>query len=175
MVQERKGTVTFKGNPMTLVGPALRPGDRAPDFQVLGPGLSPVTLATSKGKVRLFSVVPSLDTPVCSIQTKKFNEEVGRLPAGVQPYTVSCDLPFAQARFCGAEKIERMTTLSDHRDVSFGTAYGVLIKELRLLTRSIFVVDAGDRVAYVQVVPEITSEPNYAEALEAVRRAAAAR
>ena len=173
MAQERKGIVTFKGNPMTLVGPGLKPGDRAPDFQALGPGLTPVNLASSRGKVRFFSVVPSLDTSVCSIQTKKFNGEVGSLPAGVQPYTVSCDLPFAQARFCGAEKIDRMTTLSDHRDVSFGTAYGVLIKELRLLTRSIIVVDAKDRIAYVQIVPEITSEPNYAEALAAAKKAAA--
>ena len=122
--------------------------------------------------MRLFSVVPSLDTPVCSIQTKKFNDAVAKLPAGVQPYTVSCDLPFAQARFCGAEKVERMVSLSDHRDVSFGTAYGVLIKELRLLTRSIFVVDASDKIVYVQIVPEITSEPNYDQALEAVRKAA---
>jgi thiol peroxidase len=169
---ERKGVVTFKGNPMTLVGPALKAGDRAPDFTALGAGLAPVTLASSKGKVRLFSVVPSLDTPVCSIQTKKFNDAVAGLPASVQPYTVSCDLPFAQARFCGAEKIEKMVSLSDHRDVSFGTAYGVLIQELRLLTRSIFVVDAADRIAYVQIVPEITGEPNYDQALEAVRKVA---
>jgi thioredoxin-dependent peroxiredoxin len=173
MAQERTGIVTFKGNPMTLVGPALKPGDHAPDFQALGAGLVPVNLASTKGKVRLFSVVPSLDTPVCSIQTKKFNVEVAKLPANVQPYTVSCDLPFAQARFCGAEGVGgRMATISDHRDVSFGTAYGVLIKELRLLTRSIVVVDAKDRVAYVQIVPEITSEPNYAEALEAAKKAA---
>ena len=172
MPQERTGVVTFKGKPMTLIGPALKPGDKAPDFSALGAGLTPVNLASSKGKVRLFSVVPSLDTPVCSIQTKRFNGELAALPAGVQSYTVSCDLPFAQARFCGSEKIERMATISDHRDVSFGTAFGVLIKELRLLTRSIFVVDAKDHIAYVQIVPEITSEPNYAEALEAVRKAA---
>ncbi len=169
---ERTGVVTFKGGPMTLVGPQLEPGDRAPDFTVLGPGLTPVTLASSRGKVRLFSVVPSLDTSVCSIQTKKFNEAVAALPASVQPYTVSCDLPFAQARFCGAEGVDRMVSLSDHRDVSFGKKYGVLIKELRLLTRSIFVVDASDKIAYVQIVPEITTEPNYDEALAAVRKVA---
>jgi thiol peroxidase len=167
---ERK--VTFKGNPLTLVGPALKPGDKAPDFTALDSGLGAVTLASSKGKVRLFSVVPSLDTPVCSIQTKKFNDAVAKLPAGVQPYTVSCDLPFAQVRFCGVEGISRMTTLSDHRDVSFGTAYGVLVKELRLLARSVFVVDASDRIAYVEIVPEMTSEPNYDKALEAVRKVA---
>src|SRR5262245_728078 len=105
MTQERTGIVTFKGKPMTLIGPALKPGDQAPDFSVLGPGLTPVNLSTSKGKVRFFSVVPSLDTGICSIQTKKFSEEIVKLPANVQCYTVSCDLPFAQARFCGAEKI----------------------------------------------------------------------
>jgi len=168
---ERKGAVTFKGNPLTLVGPALKAGDKAPEFTALDSGLGAVDLGSSKGKVRLFSVVPSLDTPVCSIQTKKFNEAVAKLPADVAAYTVSADLPFAQARFCGAEKIEKMKTLSDHRDVSFGTAYGVLVKELRLLARSVFVVDAADRIVYAQVVPEMTSEPDYARALEAVGKA----
>ena len=170
---DRKGAVTFKGNPMTLVGPALKAGDKAPDFNVLAAGLAPVNLASSKGKTRLFSVVPSLDTPVCSIQTKRFNDAVAKLPAGVQCYTVSCDLPFAQARFCGAEKVDRMVSLSDHRDVSFGTAYGVLVKELRLLTRAVFVVGADDRITYVQVVPEITAEPDYDKALEALKKAKA--
>jgi thiol peroxidase len=170
MASERTGVVTFKGKPITLIGPALKPGDRAPEFKGLGAGLSEVTLASSKGKVRLFSVVPSLDTPVCSIQTKKFNEAVAKLPAKVQPYTVSCDLPFAQGRFCSSEKVDKMVNISDHRDVSFGTAYGVLIKELRLLARSIFVVDDTDTVRYVQIVPEIASEPNYDSALEAVRK-----
>jgi thiol peroxidase len=172
MTQERTGVVTFKGKPMTLVGPALKPGDKAPEFNVLGAGLTPVNLASSKGKTRLFSVVPSLDTGICSIQTKKFNEKVASLPASVQCYTVSVDLPFAQARFCGAEKIEKMTSLSDHRDVSFGTNFGVLVKELRLLSRSIFVVGPDDKVAYVQIVPEITTEPNYDEALAAVKKVA---
>jgi thiol peroxidase len=170
MATERTGLVTFKGNKMTLIGPALKPGDRAPEFSGLGAGLSQITLATSKGKVRLLSVVPSLDTGVCNIQTKKFNEAVGKLPANVQPYTVSCDLPFAQGRFCAAEKIDKMVNISDHRDVSFGTNYGVLVKELRLLARSVFVVDANDRITYVQIVPEITTEPNYDAALEAVRK-----
>jgi len=169
---ERTGVVTFKGGPLTLIGPARNAGDKAPEFKGLGAGLSEITLATSKGKVRLFSVVPSLDTPVCSTQTKKFNEAVAKLPASVQPYTVSCDLPFAQGRFCTAEKIDKMVNISDHRDVSFGAAYGVLIKELRLLARSIFVVDQNDRIVYAQTVPEVTSEPNYDAALEAVRKVA---
>ena len=144
---ERTGIVTFKGGPMTLVGPALKPGDRAPDFTVAGPGLAPVTLASSKGKTRLFSVVPSLDTPVCSIQTRKFNAELTKLPASVQPYTVSCDLPFAQARFCGAEGIDaRMIALSDHKDVSFGTAYGVPIARTWLNATSRFASWAGGGV-----------------------------
>lgn len=170
MTTERKGVVTFKGGPMTLLGPAIKVGDKAPDFSGLGAGLSAVNLASSKGKVRLFSVVPSLDTPVCSIQTKKFNEAAAKLPASVQVYTVSCDLPFAQGRFCGAEKIDKIPNISDHRDTSFGLAYGVLIKELRLLARSIFVVDKNDTVAYVEIVPEIASEPNYDKAIEAVKK-----
>jgi thioredoxin-dependent peroxiredoxin len=172
MATERAGAVKFKGNPMTLVGPALKPGDKAPEFNVLGPGLTPVNLASSKGKVRFFSVVPSLDTGICSMQTKKFNEAVAKLPPSVQAYTVSLDLPFAQARFCSAEKIDKMVSLSDHRETSFGTAYGVLIKELRLLARSIFVVGKDDKITYVQLVPEVTTEPNYDQALDAVRAAA---
>src|SRR5687767_74499 len=133
MANERTGLVKFKGNPVTLVGPALNPGDPAPEFSALGAGLVQITLASSKGKVRLFSVLPSLDTPVCSVQTKKFNDALGKLSDQVQAYTVSVDLPFAQKRFCEAEQITRMVNISDHRDVSFGTAYGVLMKEHRLL------------------------------------------
>jgi thiol peroxidase len=158
---------------MTLIGPALKSGDRAPEFNAIDAGLQPVTLASSKGKVRLFSVVPSLDTPVCSIQTKHFAQEIGKLPANVQIYTVSADLPFAQKRWCGAEKVE-MPTLSDHRELSFANNYGVLIKELKVLARSIFVVDAKDKITYVQIVPEIASEPDYDKALQAVRAAATA-
>src|SRR5262245_19818773 len=143
MAQERTGLVKFKGNGVTLIGPALKPGDHAPEFSALGAGLVQITLGSSRGKVRLFSVVPSLDTPVCNIQTKKFNDAVAKLPEKVRPYTVSVDLPFAQKRFCEAEKISRMTNISDHRDVSFGTAYGVLMKEHRLLARAIIVVDAN--------------------------------
>jgi thiol peroxidase len=171
MPQERTGVVTFKGNPMTLIGPAIKAGDRAPDFRAINSKLEQVTLASSKGKVRLFSVVPSLDTPVCSEQTKKFGAALNQLPSSVQVYTVSADLPFAQSRWCGAEHVE-MTTLSDHRELSFATSYGVLIKELKLLTRSIFVVDAADKVTYVEIVPEITSHPSYDKAIAAVKAAA---
>ena len=172
MAQERTGLVKFKGNSVTLVGPALKPGDQAPEFSALGAGLVQVTLASSRGKVRLFSVVPSLDTPVCNIQTKKFNDAVAKLPDKVQPYTVSVDLPFAQKRFCEAEKISRMVNISDHRDVSFGTAYGLLMKEHRLLARAIIVVDANDRITYFQIVPDIGQEPDYDQALEALHKAA---
>ena len=163
--QERKGAATFKGNPLTLVGPELKAGDKAPNFQVLGGDLSTVTLDNSKGKTRLISVVPSLDTPVCDMQTKRFNEEASKLPSDVVVLTVSVDLPFAQARWCGAAHADKIKTLSDHRDTSFGKAYGVLIKELRLLSRSIFVIGADDKIKYVEYVKEITQHPNYEKAL----------
>ena len=141
--QTRSGAVTFKGNPLTLVGPAITVGTTAPDFQVLALDLSPVTLATCAGKTRLISVVPSLDTPVCDLQTKRFNQEAAQLP-NVEMLTISMDLPFAQKRWCGAAGIERVRVLSDHRTASFGKAYGVLIKELRLLARSVFVTAPTD-------------------------------
>ena len=163
--QERKGAATFKGNPLTLIGPELKAGDKAPNFQVLAGDLSAVTLDTYKGKTRLISVVPSLDTPVCDMQTKRFNEEASKLPSDVVVLTVSVDLPFAQARWCGAAHADKIKTLSDHRDTSFGKAYGVLIKELRLLSRSIFVIGADDKIKYVEYVKEITQHPNYEKAL----------
>ena len=166
--QERKGVVTFKGGPLTLVGPEIRVGSKAPEFQVLAQDLSPVTLASSQGKTRLISVVPSLDTPVCDTQTRRFNEEAAKLPS-VEILTISMDLPFAQKRWCGAAGISRVTVLSDHKEASFGKAYGVLIKELRLLSRSIFIVDSAGTVRYVEYVPEVTSHPNYDAALAAVR------
>ena len=170
MAQEKPNAVTFKGNPLTLIGPDIKIGDKAPNFQVIARDLSPVTLDSSKGKVRLISVVPSLDTPVCDQQTRRFNEEAAKLPTNVEVLTVSADLPFAQARFCGAANIDRVKTLSDHRELSFGQAYGVLIKELKLLARSVFVVDAADRVQYVEVVKEVTNHPNYDAALAAVKK-----
>ena len=170
--QERQGVVTFKGNPLTLLGPEIKVGSKAPDFTVVAQDLSPVTLATSRGKVRLISVVPSLDTPVCDAQTKRFNEAAAQLPAGIEILTISVDLPFAQKRWCGAAGADRIQVLSDHRDASFGRAYGVLIKELRLLARSIFVVDGSGTVRYVEYVPEVASQPNYDAALAAVKQLA---
>jgi len=168
-MQERKGIVTLKGNPMTLLGPALRPGDRAPAFTVVDGGQAPVTLADFAGKRKLISVVPSLDTPICELQTKRFHEEAAKLPEEVAVLTVSMDLPFAQSRFCTTHGIQKIRVLSDYRDAAFGLAYGVLIKEVRLLARSIFVVDAQDAIRYVQIVPEVSSHPDYEAARAAVR------
>ena len=165
-MSEREGAVTFQGGPLTLVGPELQVGDQAPDFNVIDGGLGAVTLASSAGKVRLISAVPSLDTPVCSDQTKRFAEALGGLPENVEVLTISADLPFAQGRWCGAEGVE-MTTLSDHRELSFASAYGVLIKELQLLSRAIFVIDAEDKIAYLEIVSEVTDHPNYDAALAA--------
>ena len=167
--QERNGVITFKGNPLTLIGPEMKAGQKAPDFQVLAQDLSPATLASSRGKIRLISVVPSLDTPVCDQQTRRFNQEAAKLP-NVAILTISADLPFAQKRWCGAAGIDKVQVLSDHKEMSFATAYGVLIKELRLLSRSIFVIDASDTVRYVEYVPEVTSHPNYDAALAAARQ-----
>ncbi len=165
-MSEREGAVTFQGGPLTLVGPELQVGDQAPDFNVIDGGLGAVTLASSAGKVRLISAVPSLDTPVCSDQTKRFAEALGGLPENVEVLTISADLPFAQGRWCGAEGVE-MTTLSDHRELSFANAYGVLIKELQLLSRAIFVIDAEDKIAYLEIVSEVTDHPDYDAALAA--------
>lgn len=166
---ECKGRVTFKGNPLTLIGPELKKGDKAPNFELLANDLSAVTLESLKGKTKLISVVPSLDTPVCDAQTKRFNEEASRLPSDVVVLTVSADLPFAQARWCGAAHADKIKTLSDHREAGFGRAYGVLIKELRLLARSIFVIGPDDRIQYVEYVKEITQHPNYELALNSLR------
>jgi len=162
--------VTFKGKSVTLVGNEVKVGDAAPDFKVLANDLSEVTLADTKGSVRLISVVPSIDTGVCDAQTRRFNEEAAKLE-DVKVLTISADLPFAQKRWCGANGIENVQTLSDHRDVSFGQAYGVLIKELRLLARAIFVIDSEDKVTYVEYVPEVTNHPNYEAAIEAAKAA----
>jgi thioredoxin-dependent peroxiredoxin len=162
--------VTFKGKPVTLVGNEVKVGDTAPDFKVLANDLSEVTLADTKGYVRLISVVPSIDTGVCDAQTRRFNEEAAKLE-NVKVLTISVDLPFAQKRWCGANGIENVQTLSDHRDVSFGQAYGVLIKELRLLARAVFVIDSNDKVTYVEYVPEVTNHPNYEAAIEAAKAA----
>lgn len=161
--------VTFKHEPITLIGNEVKIGDSAPNFTVLANDLSPVTLEDSKGKVRLISVVPSLDTGTCDAQTRKFNESASDLGENVVILTISNDLPFAQKRWCAAAGIDAVQTLSDHRDLSFGEAYGVAIQELRLLTRAIFVVDTNDKVTYVEYVPEATEHPNYEKAIEAVK------
>ena len=172
MSQERTGVITFKGNPMTLLGPDVKPGDAAPEFTVVDNGLQPVTLGESKGKVRLITVVPSLDTPVCDTMTRKFNEQAAELPDDVVVYTVSLDLPFAQKRWCGNAGIEKVKTLSDYQERSFGQNYGVLIKELKLLARSVFVVDRNGTVAYREIVKEVTAEPDYEAALAMAKKLA---
>ncbi|MHB8708116.1 MAG: thiol peroxidase [Desulfuromonadales bacterium] len=169
MNQERQGAVTFKGNPMTLLGQPARSGDAAPDFRVVDTSLQPVTLASSAGRIRLITTVPSLDTPVCDTMTRTFNQDAANLPEGVVVYTISLDLPFAQKRWCGNAGIDRVQTLSDYQDRSFALNYGLLIKELKLMARAVLVIDANDRISYLQLVPEVTSEPDYTAALAAVR------
>lgn len=168
-MQERPGIVTLMGNPVTLLGPALGVGDAAPGFTVLDGGLQPVTLADFAGKTKLISAVPSLDTPVCELQTVRFHQEAANLPDSVAVLTVSMDLPFAQGRFCSTHSIDKIRVLSDHRDAAFGLAYGVLIKEARLLARSVFVVGPDDAVRYVQIVPEVSQHPDYDAVLAQVR------
>lgn len=169
VLSERKGVVTMKGNPITLVGDEVKEGGPAPDFTVLDNGLAPVKLSSFRGKVCVLSSVPSLDTPVCDLQTQRFNQEAGKLGGAVAVLTISMDLPFAQKRWCGAAGVEAVKTLSDHRDASFGTSYGLLIKELRLLARAVLVVDKEGVVRYVELVKEVTSEPDYDSALNAVK------
>ncbi len=173
-MQKREKAVTFKGNPLTLVGPLLKAGDKAPDFACVTAGLEILNLSKTPAKVRLFSAVPSLDTPVCSQQTKKFDEAVGALKDKVACYTISLDLPFAQKRFCSTEKISNMQTLSDTHNHSFGQNYGVLIEgmSLPLLSRAVFVVDKAGKITYLEYVPEITSHPDYEKALAAIKAAA---
>ena len=168
-MSERTGIITFKGNPVTLVGTELKVGDKAPDFAAVDTALAPVTLASTAGKIRIFSAVPSIDTPVCDTETRRFNQEAAALPENVVLQTISLDLPFAQKRWCAAAGIDRVVTLSDYRERSFGQAYGVLIKELFLLARVIFIVDASDTIRYIQTVPEVTSEPDYADVISAVK------
>jgi thioredoxin-dependent peroxiredoxin len=170
---ERPGATTLKGNPLTLIGPELKPGDAAPDFSAVDNGLKPVTLSDTGTHVRIISVVPSLDTPVCDAQTKRFNEEAAKLP-NVDIYTVSMDLPFAQKRWCGAFGVDNLKMLSDHKDGSFGSHYGTLIKELRIERRAIFVVDQQNRIRHAEYVKEVADFPNYEAALSAARNALSA-
>ncbi len=169
-MEKRPNAVTFKGSPLTLVGPQLKAGAKAPSFSCLS-GLELVDLGKTPAKTRLFSVVPSLDTPVCSMQTKKFDEALGSMKNNVACYTVSLDLPFAQKRFCTAENVTNMQTLSDVHNHSFGQNYGVLIEglPLALLSRAVFVVDKTGTITYVEYVPEVGAHPNYDAALAAIK------
>jgi thioredoxin-dependent peroxiredoxin len=169
---DRKGAVTFKGGPLTLVGNEVKVGDKAPDFALVANDLSPATLATFKGKTLLVTSVPSLDTPVCDRETHRFNEEASKLGDNIRVLTISMDLPFAQKRFCEAEKIGRIRVLSDSVWREFAERYGVLIKDMGLLARSVFVVGKDGRVAYKQIVPELTTHPDYDAALAAAKKAA---
>ena len=169
MAMERKGIVTFKGKPLTLLGTAVKPGDTAPDFTVLDRGLNLAGLKDFGGKTRLISVTPSLDTPVCDQQARRFNELAANLPGDVVVMNISMDLPFAIGRFCTTAGIEKVLTFSDHREASFGTNYGILIKELRLLARSIFVIDRDGKIKYMEIVPEMTGQVDFEKALKEVR------
>jgi thiol peroxidase len=167
---ERPGLVTLKGNPFTLLGPELKVGELAPDFVVTANDLSPVKLSDFKGKVCVISSVPSLDTPVCDTSTRRFNQEAAELGSDVVILTVSMDLPFAQARWCGAAGVKNVQTLSDYKDAAFGLAYGLLIKELRLLARAAIVIDKEGKIQYIGLVKEIAEEPDYDAILSVIRK-----
>lgn len=172
MTQERAAIVTMKGKSVILLGPELKVGDTAPDFRVVDRDFNPVKLSDFQRKTCLISVVPSLDTGLCALQTKRFNDEIAKLPDGIELVTVSMDLPFAQKRFCDAENIDRIRVLSDSVWHEFGLHYGVLIKDMGLLARSIFVIGNDGKLKYTQIVPEISQHPDYAAGLAAVRAAA---
>jgi len=169
-MKERAGIVTMRKNPLTLLGDEVNVGERAPDFIALDPNLTPVKFSSFLGKICILSSVPSLDTPVCDMETRKFNEEASKLGDKIQILTISMDLPFAQKRWCGAAGVNKIQTLSDHKDAQFGLAYGVLIKELRLLARSVFLVDQKGILQYIQLVKEISNEPNYQEIWSALKK-----
>jgi thiol peroxidase len=170
-MQDKEAVVTMKGSPLTLIGSQVKVGDPAPDFEVLANDLSPVKFSSFRDKVCIITSVPSLDTSVCDVMTRRFNQEAGKLDDDVVVLTISMDLPFAQKRWCGAAGVDSVQTLSDHRDASFGAAYGVLIKELRLLARAVFVVDKYGVIRYKQIVDELTDEPDYEAALKAAEGA----
>ena len=167
---DRGGIVTLKGGPVTLAGDEVKAGQKANDFIVLDNDLNEKTLADFKGKIKLIASVPSLDTPVCDMEIKRFNDEASKLSKDLVIIFISMDLPFAQKRFCQEFEIKKIKTLSDHRMASFGTNYGVLIKELRLLTRAVFLIDKDDKVAYVEYVKEVAMPPNYDAALVAIKK-----
>ena len=168
-MEKRTGVITFAGGPLTLVGPEVKVGQQAPDFTVLDNELNVKTLADFDGKVKVISVVPSLDTGVCDAQTRWFNQDVTKLSDDVVVLTVSMDLPFAQARWCGAAGVNNVITLSDHKDASFGQNYGFLIEELRLLSRGVVVINKDNKVTYVEYVPEVTNPVNFDAVLAAVK------
>lgn len=167
---ERKGIISFKGNPLTLLGAESKVGDKAPDFIVLDNELNLTGLKNFKGKTKVISVTPSLDTPVCDLQARRFNAEAAKLSDDVAVLNISMDLPFALSRFCATAGIDKVKTFSDHRDASFANAYGVMIKELRLLARSVFIIDKDDIIRYIEIVPEVTDQPDYDKALDAVKK-----
>jgi thiol peroxidase len=169
-MEERSAAVTLHGNPLTLMGTVLNVGDTVPDIEVLDNDLNAVKLASFRGKICVISAVPSLDTPTCDMETRRFNETAGQLGDDVVILTVSTDLPFAQKRWCGAAGVDKVVTLSDHREAAFGSAFGVLIKELRLLARSIFVVDRNGVIQYIQHVRELSEEPDYDAVIEAAKK-----
>jgi thiol peroxidase len=171
-MEEHIDAVTLAGNPVTLLGNSVSVGDEAPDFTVVDGEWQPVTLRDFAGRTVLINAVPSLDTSVCSLQTKRFNEEAARLPENVAVLTISQDLPFAQSRFCSTEGVDRVQVLSDHVESEFGRNYGVLIEGMRLLARSVWVIDSVGKVTYKEVVPEVTAHPDYDAALAAAREAA---
>lgn len=170
VMNERTGLITMRGNPLTLIGQEIKPGDPAPDFESLDNELKPVRLSSFRGKVVVISAVPSLDTPVCDMETRRFNSEAAKLSENIVILTISMDLPFAQKRWCGAAGVDKVVTLSDHREAEFGNAYGVLIKELRLLARAVLVVDAEGVVRYVQFVKEVAEEPDYDAVISAAKK-----
>jgi thioredoxin-dependent peroxiredoxin len=167
-MSDKHGAVTMRGNPLTLTGNEVKVGDKAPEFTALDNGMAPAGLKDFAGKVVVLVSVPSLDTPVCDMETRRFNTEAGKLGGDVQILTISMDLPFAQKRWCGDAGVKTVKTLSDHKDASFGLAYGMLIKELRLLARAVFVVDRAGIIKYIQLVKEIGNEPDYSSVLAAV-------
>jgi thioredoxin-dependent peroxiredoxin len=169
---ERPGIVTIHGKPHTLMGEEVKVGAAAPDVELVDNDLTPVKLSSYRGKTLVVTSVPSLDTPVCDLETRRFNDEATRLGSGIQMLTISMDLPFAQKRWCGAAGVTNLKTLSDHREAAFGLAYGVLIKELRLLARAAFIIDREGTLQYVQLVKEVSSEPDYEEVLQALGKIA---
>lgn len=167
---ERKGVISFKGNPLTLLGAESKAGDKAPDFMVLDNELNIKGLKSFEGKIKVISVTPSLDTPVCDMQARRFNAEAAKLSDDVVVLNISMDLPFALSRFCATAGIDKVKTFSDHREASFANAYGVMIKELRLLARSVFIIDKEDIIRYIEIVPEVTDQPDYDKVLEALKK-----